>query len=58
MLHRVRRPLLLGLHQIVVAVGILLFPLELAAHRAGLRLPVPIARLVDATGRALENATN
>lgn len=58
MLHRVRRGLLLGLHQFAVAVGILLFPLELAARRAGLRLPVPIASLVEATGRALENATN
>ncbi|MFB6234878.1 MAG: hypothetical protein ABEH81_00510 [Halopenitus sp.] len=57
MLTRVRRGLLLGLHQLTVAIGILLFPIALAVRRAGLRLPVPVASAVRATTRAYEKAT-
>lgn len=56
MLDRVRLALLLGLHQLVVAIGIVLFPVALAARRAGFRLPVPVANVVEATGEAYENA--
>lgn len=57
MLDRLRRGLLLGLHQLTVTVGILLFPFALAARRAGLRLPVPVATAVEATGKAYAKAT-
>lgn len=57
MLTRVRRGLLLGLHQLTVALGILLLPVALAVRRAGLRLPVPVASAVRATTRACERAT-
>jgi len=51
---RARRMLLMGLHQLTVATGILLLPVAILARRIGLRLPV--RRLVDATTEACENA--
>lgn len=50
----VRRLALLGAHQLTVTVGILLFPLALAASRAGIRFP--IHRLVETTGEAYQRS--
>lgn len=40
MIERVRRAVLLGAHQLIVATGILLFPVALLANRIGVRVPV------------------
>lgn len=55
MFTRIRRTLLFGLHQLTVALGILLLPLAIIARQAGLQLP--IRRLVEATGNAYDRAS-
>lgn len=40
MIERVRSAVLLGIHQITVATGILLFPIALFAKRLGLAIPL------------------
>lgn len=55
MFSRARRMLLLGLHQLTIALGILLLPVAILARQAGLRLP--ISRLVEATGEAYDRAS-
>lgn len=48
------RATLLALYQFSILVGILLFPLALAARRAG--LPMPMDRVIERLGAAYENA--
>lgn len=40
MIQRARSAVLLGIHQLTVAAGIVLFPVALLANRAGVRLPL------------------
>lgn len=56
MLSRTRYAIRFGLHQLTVTLGIALFPIVLAARRAGIPIPLPIGRLVRATGAAAETA--
>lgn len=55
MIPRVRRTILFGLHQLTIALGILLLPVALLARQAGIQLPV--RQLVEATGNAYDQAT-
>lgn len=48
------RASLLALHQLTVALGIVLLPVAVLARRAGVRLP--IRRPIEATTEALEDA--
>ena len=54
MIDPLQRAALLALYQVSIAVGIVLLPVALLAHRAGVTLPV--GRLVERLGRAYENA--
>ncbi|MDR5671935.1 hypothetical protein RH858_02035 [Halalkaliarchaeum sp. AArc-GB] len=40
MIQRARSAVMLAVHQLIVAVGIVLFPIALLANRVGLRLPL------------------
>ncbi|WP_276260868.1 hypothetical protein [Haloglomus litoreum] len=50
------RATLLALYQFSILLGILLFPLALAARRAGLRMPMD--RVIERLGAAYENAAH
>jgi hypothetical protein len=55
MLSEVRRLALFAVYQVAVALGILLMPVALVAGKAGVALPVD--RVVDALGRAYDDAS-
>ncbi|WP_172861833.1 hypothetical protein [Halopenitus persicus] len=56
MFSRTRHAIRFGLHQLTVTLGIALFPIVLAARSAGFPVPIPIGRLVRATGAAFKTA--
>ena len=54
MIDTVRRATLLVLYQFSILLGILVFPLALAARHAG--VPLPMHRVIERLGSAYENA--
>jgi hypothetical protein len=52
MITRLHRTLRTGLSQLTIALGIAVFPIALAAQRAGLPFSGPVRRLVEAAGAA------
>ena len=53
MIQRARSAVMLAVHQLTVAVGIVLFPIALLANRVGLRLP--LHRLLQEVQAATES---
>ncbi|UWG51439.1 Uncharacterized protein AArcCO_2144 [Halalkaliarchaeum sp. AArc-CO] len=53
MIQRARSAVMLAVHQLIVAVGIVLFPIALLANRVGLRLP--LHRLLQEVQAATES---
>ncbi|AUX07994.1 hypothetical protein AArcSl_0340 [Halalkaliarchaeum desulfuricum] len=56
MIERVRSAVMLAVHQLTVAVGIVLFPIALLANRIGLRFP--LHRLLQEVQTVSEETTD